>query len=214
MRKLTPFLLCACILLAMASCEKEQSIDTLGHTPGIPDGGSANGSEIGTWKFLFMNASTSATITYTDGVDKVMTVTTSDYTSTDNAGTITFDGKNMTTANIAYTVDGIAQTKFYTNNVLEDSLEFPFGGVMPVTNSSIPYKKIGSDSLYFSSGVLTGMDPNSGVTQTVPAGYKLKFEGDKMIITMKYSATKMEFVQGITQRMTSYAVTTSTLQKQ
>jgi hypothetical protein len=214
MRKITPFLLFGCILLALVSCQKEQSIDTLGQTPGAPDGGSADGNEIGTWKFLFMNAVTSATITYTDGVDKVMTVTTSDYSSTDNAGTITFDGKNMTTAGITYSVDGTATTKFYTNNVLEDTLEFPFGGVMPATNSTIPYKKIGTDSLYFSSGILTGMDPNSGVTQTVPAGYKLKFDGDKMIITMKYSATQQEVVQGITQKMTSSAVTTTTLQKQ
>ncbi|WP_205514686.1 hypothetical protein [Longitalea arenae] len=209
MWKLTPFLLFGCIVLTMVSCEKEKSLDTLGHHPGT----AGAGSEIGTWTFLSMNAVTNVTISYTSGADKIMTVTTSDYTSTDNAGTITFDGKNITTAGVTYAVDGLATTKFYTNNVLENTFEFPFGGIIPATNSTVPYQKIGRDSLHFSSDVLTGIAPN-GAPITVPTGYKLKFEGDKMMITMVYNDTKLQVVSGITQRFTSHAVTTATLQKQ
>jgi len=52
MRKITPFLLLGSILLAMVSCQKEKSLETLGATPG---NSGSSGTEVGTWKYLIQN---------------------------------------------------------------------------------------------------------------------------------------------------------------
>ncbi|THU34270.1 hypothetical protein FAM09_24950 [Niastella caeni] len=210
MRKLTPFLLLGSILLAMTSCQKEKSVDTLSHGSGSAG---STGSEKGTWKFLFMQAATSQTIEYKDGIDDVKTVTISDYTTENNAGTVKFDGSKMTATGLTYSVDAMAKGYLYTNGVLEDSLEFPFAATVPPTSSTASYKKAGADSIYVQSGVFTGIG-SGGTTQATPGGYKLKFNGDKMTMTTVYDDTKLEFVMGMSQKTISHAVVVLTLQKQ
>jgi hypothetical protein len=111
-----------------------------------------------------------------------------------------------------YSVDAMARTYFYTNGTLEDSIDLPFTFTLPPTNSTATYKKIGSDSIYVTSGAFT--TPGGGTQQGSSGGYKLKFDGDKMTLTGNYSQSKTELVQGITQRSFSSAITVITLQKQ
>ena len=213
MRKLTPFLLISSIIFTLVACQKEVSVDTLGITGGIGGGGSTNGkTEVGTWKFLFMRGITSSTIEFNDGVDNIKSVTLSDYTTINNAGTIKFDGSTMTGTGIGYSVDFIAKGYFYTNGTLDDSLEVPFAYTAPPTSSSASYKKIGSDSIYVQSGMFT--TGSGGTTQSSAGGYKLKFDGDQMIMTGVVNQTKLEFSSGVAQRTTNHAEQIITLQKQ
>ena len=140
-------------------------------------------------------------------------VTISDYTTDNNTGTIKFDGSTMTATNIGYSVDFIATGYFYTNGVLDDSLDVPFTGTIPPTSSTATYKKVGADSIYVQSGVITSVS-SGGNTQSSGGGYKLKFDGDKMIMTGVVDQSKVELNMGLTQRTITHAVQIVTLQKQ
>ena len=210
MKNKTPFLLIGSIvLLALISCGKEKSIDT---SDGSNNAGST-GSEKGTWKLLSMRGITTSIIEYSDGVDDAKSVTTSDYTTDNNTGTLKFDGSTMTGTNIGYSMDAIAHALFYTNGVLDDSLDAPFAAVIPPTNSSATYKKVAADSIYVNSGVFTTVG-TSGTTQSAGGGYKLAFDGDKMTMRATTDQSKVELNMGVTQRTTYHAVQILTLQKQ
>ena len=226
MRKLTPFLFLGCILLVLASCSKEKSVDTLGNTPGSGanggnggsnggNGGTTNGSENGAWTFMGMHANTYQSVEFNNGISNQKLVTVSDYLTQNNAGTITFDGSKMTSTGLAYDMNSTATTYIYTDNTLEDSLTFPFSAAIPSTTASnATYKKVSADSIYIQSGVFTGMDPSgSGTVQGLPSGYKLRFDGDKMYMSMSYSQTQNQVVSGMTQKITMRVTSVTTLQK-
>jgi len=210
MKNKTPFLLLGSIvLLFLVSCGKEKSVDTSGGT----NNAGSTGSEKGTWKLVSMRGITNTTIEYNDGVDDVKSVTTSDYTTENNTGTLKFDGSTMTGTNIGFSVNAIAHGYFYTNGVKDDSLDFPFGGVYPPTNTSATYKKVAADSIYVNSGVFTTVSTN-GTTQSAGGGYKLAFDGDKMTMRATADQSKVELNMGVTQRTMYHAEQIVTLQKQ
>ena len=225
MRNFTHLIAFCSILLALASCTKEKSIDTLGVTPGGSSGngngngngsggGSSNGSEVGNWKFISMHVTTSETIEFTMGSDAIKAITTSDYTTNNNSGNVKFDGATMFTNNVAFSVNSTAKTTMYTNGILLNSQNMPFTADMPANSSTANYKKIGTDSLYFSSGIITGIDP-SGAVNTKPGGYKLKWDGDKMYMTLNYGETTNEDDGfGNMQKVTIKITSVTTLQKQ
>lgn len=213
MRKLTPYVIIGCVLLVLVSCSKEKSIDTTENTPGTGTGSAVGKTEKGTWKWLSMRGITSETIEYSEFGDAIKTVTTSDYTSDNNSGTLKFDGSTMAGTGITYSVDAIAKAYMYTNGALEDSLEFPFGGTIPATNTTASYKKIGSDSIYVQSGAFTTVG-SGGTTASNSGGYKLTWDGDKMIMTAKFSQSKIDVSTGVTQKITIHATQIITLQKQ
>jgi hypothetical protein len=225
--KCNPFILICSLVLTLASCGKEKSVDTLGVTPGGTNGngngtgngggggnggGSSNGSEIGTWKFINMNAKTTAIIEVSGMGMSNKTVTVSDYTTENNAGTCKFDGTNMVSTGLEYTVDGIAKAYLYINGTLDDEIELPFNEVVPPTSSTATYKKIGTDSIYVTGG--TFQTPNGGTQQGSSGGYKLKWDGDKMTLTGNYSQNSTQLSQGVTQKTYQSAITVITLQKQ
>ena len=223
MRNFTQLIAFCSILLAFTSCSKEKSIDTLGVTPGGSSGngngsgsggGTSNGSEIGNWKFISMHAITSETIEFTMGSDAIKLVTTSDYTTDNNSGNVKFDGTTMFSNDLAFSVNSTVKTAMYTNGILLSSQNAPFSATMPATTTTTNYKKIGSDSLYFAAGVMSGLDPNGSVV-TEPGGYKLKWDGDKMYMTMNYGKTTNEDDGfGNMQKVIIKVTSVTTLQKQ
>ncbi|HEX6426246.1 MAG TPA: hypothetical protein VF008_01120 [Niastella sp.] len=206
MRKLTPFLLLSCVLFALISCQKEKSLDSSGGKSG------AGYAEVGTWKLLFIRSTASQSIIISDRINETKDVTIRDFTSTDNGGTLKFTGSTMTTTGLTFTIDGIAKTYFYINGSVDDSLETPFAAILPPANLADGYKKISPDSLNFQTGVLSAII--SGGTQTIPTGYKLTFDGDKMIMTSAYNNSKRTFISGATQWVVDQEVTDIVLQKQ
>jgi hypothetical protein len=229
MRNFTQLIAFCSLLLALASCGKEKSVDTLSTTPGGSSGngngngngsgsgsggGTSNGSEVGNWKFITMHAITSETIEFSMGSDAIKLVTTSDYTTDNNSGNVKFDGTTMFTNDVAFSVNSTAKTAMYTNGVLLTSQNAPFAATMPATTSTTNYKKIATDSLYFAAGVMSGLDPNGSVT-TKPGGYKLKWDGDKMYMTMNYAEiTNEDDGMGNMQKITTKVTTVTTVQKQ
>jgi hypothetical protein len=217
------------ILLALTSCGKEKSIDTLGITPGGSGsgsgngngngngtgtgGGTSNGTEVGNWKFASMHVITSQTMDFSTAGVPTKVITTSDYITDNNSGNVKFDATTMFTTDIAFSVNSTSKTLMYSNGLLLTSQESPFVGTMPPSSSTAAYKKIGTDSLYFSAGVVTGISSNGSV-ETRPAGYKLKWDGDKMYMTLNYTETSTQDMGGVMANVITKINSVTTLQKQ
>lgn len=224
MKNFTHLIAFCSILLALVSCGKEKSIDTIGVTPGGGSGsgsgsgggtggGTSNGSETGIWKFASMHVITSETAEFSMLGVASKVVTTSDYITDNNSGTVKFDGTNMFTTDVAFSVNTTAKMVMYANGVQSASQDMPFSATMPPNSATAAYKKIGTDSLYFQSGVMTGLSSNGSV-ETKPAGYKLKWDGDKMYMTLNYSEITTEDIgNGVMAKTTTKVTSVTTLQK-
>src|SRR5258706_4132952 len=133
------FFLVVLTAIAFAACQKEsnspQQIDL-----------------VGSWNFTSLNAQTQTVAEYDFFGTAEKSISTSEYTTTNNAGTVTFDGSVMNTVGLTYTVSTSVKTYTYENDVLIDSAELPFTYTLPSTNSTAEYELIGSDSIYFPNG--------------------------------------------------------------
>jgi hypothetical protein len=216
MRYFTRRLLCGLCLLVLASCGKDGSVDTTSVTPGGTTGngnGNASGGEVGNWKFISFQEVTTQAVEVNTGSDIIKTITTRDYVTDNNAGNIRFDGNAMFFSKVAFAVNTITKVSFYTNAVFDYTQQMPFSGALPATTSTAYYKKTGTDSLYFALGVVTGLGLNGSV-ETKPAGYKLKFDGDKLYMTLAINETTTQTAAGVTQTVTTNSTNVTTLQKQ
>jgi hypothetical protein len=186
MNKLRSSLLFCIPVLFLISCQKELSQESSG--PG--------GLE-GTWKFVEMYSKTESIVELSDGIDNLKTVTLSEYTSTENTGTLRIDKSNMTSTGIGYTIDTKATGFIYENNVLIDTISAPFNFVLPPSSSVSPYTKVSADSLYFSGGQVIAMAGLNTISQ--PSGVKLKFEGNKLLMDVNIFVSDTQNVVGIRQ---------------
>ena len=198
MKKL-PFALSVIIVSTLfVSCQKEVVSDIQG------------GAFSGTYKFISMQVNSISTVQADFGVEVEKTVTISHYLSKDNSGTIKFEGSRLTSTDLSYSIDTIIKVYSYLDDVLYDSLDMTFQFSVPPSSATAPYKMIGSDSLYLSSGSMFMGDTTQ---QTVPVGYKIRTEGDKLYMTYKHNSTSTQDTQGITIVSTSEGSATSTFQK-
>ena len=123
MKKTLAFLALAALLL-MLSCKKDSSA-----------GG--NSSVIaGSYNFLSVAATTNATATDNSDGTIFKTITTSAYTSTQNAGTVSITSNDFNANGIGYTINDTAYALSYTDGEFTDSLSSPFGFTYPPTTSS------------------------------------------------------------------------------
>jgi hypothetical protein len=223
MRKRNLLLLIAAFVFVLAACQKETSNEALNNPAGgslppdsIPNQGDTShgstGSEAGTWKFVSVSGLLSQTTEFSQAGIAIKAVTTSNFTSQDNGGTITFDSSTMTANGITLAINTTTNTYFYQNNVLLDSLKNPLNQSVPPQNATSGYKKIGADSLNFVDGAfldaLTG-----GLMPATPTGCKISFSGNIMKMTIAYDTVTTEDYQGIPAKITLHTVLVATLQK-
>jgi hypothetical protein len=211
MRIRSPYLLAGILAFIFISCQKEASLE-LPRNGG--SGGSSNGSEIGTWKFVGMHSITSQAVEYKFAGDAIKDVTTSDYTTENNTGTLKFDGSNCTMTGVGYGVNTIITLIEYTNGVPDSPFQAPMIVNLPPTDGTAPYKKIGSDSLYFQTGAM-GTVGAGGTVQSIATGYKLRYYGaDSMTMSTAYDDVQLNVTSGIPTKITSHAVIVNSLKKQ
>lgn len=188
-------------LFAIVSCQKEIENTTI--TSSVDD-------ITGTWKFISFNAKTVATIEATTGGTTTKTVTTSDYTSEDNQGTVTIDAQNISYDNLSYNIKTIAHGTMYENGVKIDTFSMPIQASIPPSSSKTAYTRVGADSLYFPGG----SSLINGVTQTTQqTGAKIKKEQDKLFIIQRVNQTSTDNIQGQVATTNEQAEVTVTLQK-
>src|ERR1700755_2463482 len=86
----------------------------------------AGNNLIGNYKFISLTASTSSTHITDDGSTVDKTITTSNYTTTNNTGTLVIDATKITSADLSYSISTTATAAIYEDGVLVDTEEVPF----------------------------------------------------------------------------------------
>jgi hypothetical protein len=214
MRKITPFLIVSSILLLLIACQKEQSLETKGATPGTGGssggGGSTNGTEVGTWKYLYAKQVFNQSVEANAGIGVMKSVSSADFTTINNSGTIKFDGATADVTNLATSIDATMKVSSYLGGTLLSSQDVPITGSLPASSYTTTYKKIGTDSLYFPDGLID----LGGSGASSANGYKLKWVDDKMTLTEVFDDNTTEVVNGISAKVVEHTVTVITLQKQ
>jgi hypothetical protein len=191
-------LMLSAILIILSSCKKD---DTKAEATGIQ----------GTYKLKSVSAQTNSTVTGTDGEKEV---TVADYTSINNAGTVVIGQTNFTATGLSYEVNSTARASFYQDNQFVDSFSMPFNVVIPATNSTAPYKLIGTDSIYFQNGSLTSAITADGSVQAGGNGGRYTLSGN--LLTLKQNASKDSSFQdsGVTFHLVETVLATIVLEKQ
>jgi hypothetical protein len=212
-------LLIVLVIVGLASCQKEVSRegDAPAPLPGTPAPADTipnkTNTEVGSWKFMSVKATLAQTTEYSEASQSIKGVTTSNFTSQNNAGTVTFDNTTMTATDVTMSLNTTAQTVVFINGAPYDTLQSPLNQTLPPQTASSPYKKIGADSLYFENGgfldVLTG-----GILPSAPSGCKLAFEGSNIMkMTIIYDTVTTQDYQGTPAKLTIHMVMVVTLQK-
>lgn len=199
MKKITVVLTTVIFLIALVSCSKDKN-------------NAMAGADItGTYKFISLQAKTNSTVESVSGSYITKTVTTSDYTSLNNAGTIKIDASKFVTSNFSYSINSTAISTVYENGSVFDKFTFPFQATIPTTSGTWAYKRISADSLYFDSGsVFIG----SSASTPQPGGAKIKYVNGTL--TMYGTAIKSTITKNQDETVTNTAsvVSVITLQKQ
>jgi len=168
------------ITVLFASCTKEESLEITDNS------GAVNADKLkGTYTFINMQAHTNGTIEVTDGTDIEKMVTISDYITKDNVGSVVIDAGKFTILNMGYSVDTVAKGYYYINGVLDDSMEADFQFTAPPLSSVAPYKLVGTDSLYFTGGLINAPSGGGGVA-TPESKARYAFSGDTLLLYQGY----------------------------
>ena len=223
MKNRTYCLLLAAFIVVLASCQKEVSNESGNHsgkdsttTTTTPPGDSTHSdstTEVGTWKFISLHTTYTQTTQYSQSTLTVKGVTTADFVTSNNSGTIKFDGSKMISTGISLSINTTANTVVYLNGVQSTSVPTPIDTSFAPQTDTAGYQKIGADSLYLQSGGFFGMGAG-GLIPASAVGCKLKFNGNTMTMTVVYDNNYTDNSQGFPANVTSHAVLEATLQKQ
>jgi hypothetical protein len=181
------------ILICFLACKKDNN-------------NTASTALAGTWSFNGIHAKTSSSATDVEGGIQYTTVTTSEYTTTANAGTIRIAGNTMTGTGITYAANmNIFVTDYEGTNIL-DTFSTSMLYNVPPTNSTSTFEVIGADSIHYTSAGL----PGSGGSGAPASGSKFSIEGDILTLTSNIVQDKVFDTLGvaITQHETATVVTT------
>ncbi|MEP6466616.1 MAG: hypothetical protein ABJB05_09930 [Parafilimonas sp.] len=193
------------LIIGTVSCQKgiTDSIDS-SNNGGDNNGGNGSDSSnsiIGTWDFIKLNAQTQITNESDISGISAKIVAVMGYTSINNSGTITFDASNMTATGLTYGVDANITTYTYQNNLFQDSLIQATSFELPATTSTVNYKMITSDSLYFPEGGFT-VQTSTPTVQSAPSGGRISFSGDTLILNQNLAFDSTSTANGIVSHIT------------
>jgi len=169
MRNTKALLIILTLGLFLTSCQKEVSLQN--QTGQQPGGGTNNTTITGDWNFIGSNAKTYVALSFSQSGQDFKTVTTSDYNTDNNVGTLKVTDKHFIFKSISHTVSDEANSKTYVNGLLFDERNEPFNATYPVTDQTMEYVRNNNDSLTFTNAIALLPDPSSGGGGTpVPAG--------------------------------------------
>jgi hypothetical protein len=200
MRKSGRFVIYSAVFFCFIACKK--------------DNNSSSGSSglSGNWTFMGMHATTSATAVDKGGGFNTKDVTTSDYTTTANGGTVGITGNTMTGTGITYSANIIAFATEYENDIQLDTFSTSIPFTVPATNSSSEFEVIGKDSIHYTGSNLFG---SGGSGAPAATGSKFSISGNMLTITSVVVQDKTQDEgngESLTQHETATVV--ATLQKQ
>lgn len=163
----------------------------------------------GNWTFTSMGLKGTSTTVTDDGNGTISkTVTTSDYTSTDNKGTVSISGGVMTSKGMSYSVSTTSPYIRYVNGVQQDAGTLPFAFTMPPFNSVAGFKVVGADSIVFTGGASSfGGSSNAG-------GAKYNISGNTLTMMVKLDTTFVDNRLGFPVQKHDVATQTTILTRQ
>lgn len=173
--------------VSLVACQKEVNFQNEG-SQGNGNGNGTNNINIkGDWTFTGANAKTYAAITITEGTETLKSITTSDYDTQENTGSLTITDKQFIFTGIGHKVSDIAHSVTYYNGDLFDETDMPFEAVTPPTDNTSPYVRNTNDSVTLTTSLGMLPDPSGGLTPTPagPLGMKISISGDVLTLVMK-----------------------------
>jgi hypothetical protein len=204
--KISKLLLLLSTVIAFTACQKELKFDD-----GLANTDSS--SVVGAWKFISMQTDMNLTLEGEQNGVPMSVVATSNYTTINNGGTITFDNNQMIAAGLTYSVDAIAKATVYVAGIPVNTSDVPITGTVPPTDDTGAYEQFGADSIYVQSGALAILDPG-GVLQNTGLGFKLKWIGNQMTMTTRIQTITSEDYMGIPVTANADITAVFTLEKQ
>ncbi|BAV05237.1 hypothetical protein [Filimonas lacunae] len=152
-----------------------------------------------------MNAKTTADLTVTSPAtnEKLQTITTSQYTTSDNVGTMVFSADKIDSKGIGYTAYGTINVTGYYNGAYDpdqsiDNMEF--SQAVDPTTVSYAYQAVGSDSLYLSSGALVNVTDGTTTVGGGASGCKYTIKNDTLSIISRSNVNQNSTSSGITYK--------------
>jgi hypothetical protein len=140
-------------------------------------------------------------------------VTTSDYSTINNGGTVTFNNGVLTAQAVTYSVDTKSMLYVYDGDDLLTSSSYPFTYTMPSINSTGQYKIVGADSIYFPQGGITADIDGTGSFQTDASGGHYGFSGNLLTITQNLTKDSTFEDSGETYHIVEKATASLVLEK-
>ena len=212
MREISPIKLLPVIAIAvfLVSCQKELHFNDPVNAGGNGGGNNTN-NIVGDYDFVGMNAHTVSIVTVSQSGQNLKTVTTSDYNTLNNSGTVKITANQVISTNNAYSIDTIMNSKTYINGLLLDDSDFPFVISSPPTSSTSSYVRNSSDSITMTGPI--GFPDPSGNIATGSVGSKLSWHGDTLYMKVSTAFTQTITQGGIPANFTGTVTGTSKLKK-
>jgi len=164
----------------------------------------------GNWAFTSTSTKGTSTVVADDGNGTIeKTVTTSDYTSTDNKGTVSISGGVMTSKGVSYSVSTEVSYIYYVNDVVQDEGTQDFSFSLPSFTSASSFKVVGTDSVVFTGGASTIGGSTSGTT-----GAKYSISGNTLTMVVKMDTAFIDNSYGFPAQKHDVATQTTILTKQ
>ena len=205
--KITPLFLL--LIIVISSCTKEESIDSGSGNP-------SSGSGIqGNWKLISTSGTTStSTVENTSGTESKAEIILR-FSSSNPVGGYNITSSTFKGIGVGYDYNGTLILRQFENNVLQFEDSSDISMPMPPSSSESKYKLIGTDSIYFEAGALTGPSaPGSTPPTTTAVGCKYKIEGNRLTFYMKTSIPQLINQNGITLNVIQSTDVNIVLEKQ
>jgi hypothetical protein len=174
-------LLLAAFTLFIVSCGKD---DTQPETNAIT----------GNYDFVGLTASGTTETT----IDNIRSIATYGYYGLQPKGTTVIDAQKVANKDWTYSVDTIVHGETYVDGQLMGISNQPMVMDVPSSSSTATYKLIGTDSIYFDNGFVSGVGAGGADVPATPAGYKISWSGDTLIMRTRIDMTYNQTVQGET----------------
>ncbi|KAA2243001.1 hypothetical protein F0L74_10800 [Chitinophaga agrisoli] len=139
-------------------------------------------------------------VTWTRPVEQIVTINRYNYAMHLSGGTATIDVNKIAAKDWTYHIDTLMYNKTYTKGVLTDVSEEPISKDVRAGNSTITYKLVGTDSVFFDKGIVgIAGDP----LMPVAMGGKITWAGDTLIMRATADTTYTMEKSGIQYQMQS-----------
>lgn len=196
----------ALVMAVFSSCQKEISGEGI-----LPD--PSDNPLLGTWKLIDNNVQSSVSQELTDDIGTISNISTFDYITTNNKGSLTFELDKMLGKQLSFDVAGTINSEIYVNGFFVESFETPVSGSAPPSTTSNPYVLIGTDSIYCENGSFLEIE-GADSSVTVPTGFRFTITDNRLVLTNHTVTSEESTEEGITTKTDSEITVVTTLEKQ